>query len=49
MTGEEWDTHWYQIWSEATPLGYSDDAAAELADQECAEQFGPRPAEETAR
>lgn len=45
MTGEEWDTHWYRIYSEATPIASTDAEAAELADRECAEQFGERPAD----
>lgn len=43
MTGEEWDTHWYRIYSEATPVGMTDAEAAEVADRETVEQFGSRP------
>jgi len=42
-SAEEWDTHWWVIFSEATPIGYTDEQAAAVADREMSEQFGPRP------
>jgi hypothetical protein len=47
VTGEDWDTHWHRIREDALSAGHTRDEAAEIADRETAEQFGPQPEETT--
>lgn len=43
---QRWDVRWAEIYDDLCADGYPGDAAAEIADRECVEQFGPRPPEE---
>lgn len=47
MTPEQWDTHWDRIRRDAVNAGSLPTEAEAIADTETAEQFGPRPTEET--
>lgn len=42
---EEWDTRYWQILADLEADIGMGDATAEQAEQECTEQFGPRPEE----
>lgn len=44
MTPGEWDTRWWVIYNDARSSA-DVDTACEIADDETAEQFGPRPEE----
>lgn len=46
ITAAEWDTHWWRIYNDGLTGGDDIDTACEVADDETAEQFGERPAEE---
>jgi hypothetical protein len=46
VNAETWDQHWMRIRDDAIAAGHPELYAATLADQETAEQFGQRPAEE---
>lgn len=48
ITPERWDVRWAGIYGDLRADGYPQDLAAEIADRDCAEQFGPRPPEEAA-
>lgn len=47
MNPEQWDTHWYRIRDQLDETGLQPTEAAAMADVQCAEQFGPRPTQET--
>lgn len=47
VTAGEWDTRHWRIVEDFRMDGFSEREAQAIADRECVEQFGDRPAEET--
>lgn len=45
-TAEQWDTHWYRIKEDFMDDGHDEGAAAALADEQTALEFGPCPAKD---
>jgi hypothetical protein len=46
-SAEEWDTHYYRIFSDLCADGEPETFAGLVAERECVEQFGERPEQET--
>lgn len=43
ITVDQWDQHYYRIREDAINAGIDERAAADLAERETVEQFGPHP------